>query len=188
MDRSAWLKEKRRLAEERMDTLFAPLYDEKWGIYSNATHQRFIHKFLSLLLQYSTILDAACGTGKYWPLLLEQGHTVVGMDQSQSMLSRAKAKFPTVQVEKLGLQEMLYHEAFEGIICVDAMEFVFPEDWPVVLGNFYRALRAGGYLYFTVELADAHEAQAAFEKGQQMGFPWCTANGRMKVGTTTIQR
>ena len=31
MERAAWLKEKRRRAEERMDTLFAPIYDENWG-------------------------------------------------------------------------------------------------------------------------------------------------------------
>jgi len=171
MDRSVWLKEKRRLAEERMDTLFAPLYDEKWGNYCNATHQLFIQRFLSLFPRPSTILDAACGAGKYWPVLLAKGHTVVGVDQSHGMLSRAKAKFPTVEIEQVGLQEMLFQEAFDGIICVDAMENVFPEDWPVVLRNFYRALRPGGYVYFTVELADAHEIRAAFEKGQQMGLP-----------------
>jgi SAM-dependent methyltransferase len=171
MDRSNWLKEKRRRSEERMDTLFAPLYDEKWGVYGNATHRLFIHKFLSFLPQSSTILDAACGTGKYWPMLLEKGHTVVGIDQSQGMLSRAKAKFPSVPVKKVGLQEMLFEEAFDGIICVDAMEFVSPEDWPVVLRHFYRALRPDGRLYFTVELADVNEIQAAFEKARRMGFP-----------------
>jgi hypothetical protein len=55
MNRSDWLKEKRREAEERYDTLWAPLYGEKWGVYSNATHQQFIQKFLSLLPQPSTI-------------------------------------------------------------------------------------------------------------------------------------
>jgi hypothetical protein len=30
MDRSTWMKEKRRRSEERMDTLFAPIYDENW--------------------------------------------------------------------------------------------------------------------------------------------------------------
>ena len=171
MDRSVWLKEKRRLTEERMDTLFAPLYDEKWGNYSNATHQLFIQKFLNLFPRSSRILDAACGTGKYWPMLLAKGHTIVGIDQSHGMLSRAKAKFPTVEIEKVGLQEMLFQEAFDGIMCVDAMENVFPEDWPVVLHNFHRALKPDGYVYFTVELADANEIRAAFEKGQQMGFP-----------------
>jgi len=44
------------------------------------------------------------------------------------MLLKAQAKHPTVQVEKLGLQEMHFTEAFDGMICVDAMECIFPED------------------------------------------------------------
>jgi len=171
MDRSAWVKEERRLTEERYDTRWAPLYGEKWGLYSNATHQQFLQKLLRLLPRHSTILDAACGAGRYLPTLLEQGHTAVGIDQSQGMLARAKARFPTVQVEHLGLQEMAYHEAFDGVICMDAMEHVFPEDWPLVLGNFYRALKPQGYLYFTVEIADESEVKQAFARGQRLGLP-----------------
>jgi hypothetical protein len=33
MESSAWLKQKRWRAEERMDTLFAPIYDDNWGWY-----------------------------------------------------------------------------------------------------------------------------------------------------------
>ena len=36
-------------------------------------------------------------------------------------------------------------------MCVDAMENVGPEDWPVVLGNLRGALLPGGHLYLTVE-------------------------------------
>jgi len=54
----------------------------------------------------------------------------------------------------MGLQELPYTNLFEGIICIDALEFVPPEDWPPVLNNFHRALKARGNLYFTVELAD----------------------------------
>ena len=171
MDRTDWLIEKRRESEERYDTLWAPLYGEKWGVYSNATHQQFILKFLSLLPQHATILDAACGAGRYMSMLLEKGRTVVGIDQSQGMLSRAKANFPTVRMEKVGLQEMFYHKVFEGAICVDAMEHVFPEDWTLVLSNFHRALKLQGYLYFTVEIADANEVEGAFIRGQQLGLP-----------------
>jgi SAM-dependent methyltransferase len=171
MDRSDWLKEKRREAEERYDTLWAPLYGEKWGVYGNATHRQFIHEFSSLLPQHSTILDAACGAGRYFSMLLEKGYAVVGIDQSQGMLSRAKARFPNVQVEKVGLQEMPYHEAFDGVICMDAMEHVFPEDWPFVLSNFHRALKPRGFLYFTVEIADEDEIEKAFIRGQQSGLP-----------------
>ena len=87
------------------------------------------------------------------------------------MLSRAKAKFPNVQLEKVGLQEMPYHQAFDGVICIDAMEHIFPEDWPLVLGNFYRALKPKGYLYFTVEIAGKDEIEQAFIRGQQSGLP-----------------
>ena len=33
--------------------------------------------------QKSLILDAACRTGSYIPTLLEHGHTVMGIDQSE---------------------------------------------------------------------------------------------------------
>jgi cyclopropane fatty-acyl-phospholipid synthase-like methyltransferase len=104
-------------------------------------------------------------------MLLEKGHRVVGIDQSQGMLSRAKAQFPSLQVEKVGLQELPYHEAFDGVICMDAMEHVFPEDWPLVLSNFHRALKPQGYLYFTVETADENQVEQAFVRGQQLGLP-----------------
>jgi 2-polyprenyl-3-methyl-5-hydroxy-6-metoxy-1,4-benzoquinol methylase len=171
MNRSDWLKVQRREAEERYDTLWAPLYGEKWGIYSNASHQQFIQKFLRLLPPHSTILDAACGAGRYSPILLEAGHTVAGIDQAEGMLSRARAKFPDIRFEKVGLQEMPYQGAFDGIICMDAMEHVCPEDWLLVLTNFHRALRRPGFLYFTVEIAEENEIEQAFIRGEKLGFP-----------------
>jgi ubiquinone/menaquinone biosynthesis C-methylase UbiE len=149
-----------------MNTLFAPIYDQNWGASIAPSHAEFIGKFLAQCPPGCTVLDAACGTGKYWPLILASGRRVSGIDQSQEMLNRAQAKFPDVPVRKLGLQEFSDAGACDALICVDAMENIFPEDWPVVLGNFYRALRPGGLLYFTVELADPDETQAAFEKGQ----------------------
>jgi ubiquinone/menaquinone biosynthesis C-methylase UbiE len=90
------------------------------------------------------------------------------------MLERAKTKFPTVEFEKLGLQEMTYQALFDGAICMDAMENVPPEDWTLVLGNFHRALKPRGYFYFTVETienADETEIQQAFERAQRAGLP-----------------
>ena len=171
MDRSAWIKEKRRRAEERMDTLFAPAYDERWGNYSNDSHRAMLGRFLALCPPAGTILDAACGTGKYWPIILESGRAVRGIDQSQQMLLKASAKFPDVPVEKLGMQELRFAETFDGIICMDAMEFIFPEDWPLVLENFFRALKPNGHLYFTVELIDEAELRAAMDAARAKGLP-----------------
>ena len=174
MDRITWLKEMRRDCEEQYDTRWAPLYGEKWGLYSNTTHLEFLQEFLSLLPAKGMLLDAACGAGRYLPYLLEQGHSILGIDQSQGMLARAKAKFPDVPFEKVGLQEMAYRELFDGAICMDALEHICPEDWAPVLSNFHRALKPNGYLYFTaetIENADEDEIKQAFEKAQRAGLP-----------------
>lgn len=93
MERSEWLKERRHRAEERMDTLFAPIYDDKWGATIDPTHQRFFNRFLDLCLPQGLILDAACGTGKYWPLVLASGRTPFGIDQSGRCLPAPKRNF-----------------------------------------------------------------------------------------------
>lgn len=171
MGRNSWLRQQRRKAEEDYDKIWSPLYGEKWGLYSNASHQEFIQKFLGLLPPSGRILDAACGAGRYMPMLLEKGYQVTGIDQAQGMLDQAGRKYPTVQLEKMGLQEMAYQDQFEGAICMDALEHVCPEDWPVIFHNFHRALKPGGYLYFTVEIASEQEVEEAFRQGQAAGLP-----------------
>ncbi len=171
MDRNTWLKKQRRQTEMDYDTIWAPQYGEKYGLYANTTHLQFIQKLLQLLPHPAIILDAACGAGRYFPPLLESGHTIVGADQSQGMLDRAKTHFPQVRLEKVGLQEMSFEAEFEGAICMDAMENICPEDWPVVLSNFYRAGKSKGFLYFTVEVADEPHVRKAYLQAKKAGLP-----------------
>ena len=170
MYRTTFLAERRRLLEVRYDTLHAASYDEQWGAI-DASHRAFLARFLALCPPGGTILDAACGTGKYWALILESGRAVVGIDQSQQMLAQATAKFPHVRTEKKGLHEIDAIAAFDGIICVDALEFIAPEDWPHVLSRFQRALTSGGHLYITVELCDPAERMEAYQEGLKQGLP-----------------
>lgn len=169
MERSAWLKEVRRRTEEQ-DTLLAPSYDEHWGTIA-PLHQQFFNRFLSLCPPQGHLLDAACGTGKYWALILASGRTVIGIDQSQGMLLRAQEKFPDVPSAKVGLQEMDYQEAFSGAVCIDALEMIGPEDWPPVMSNVYRAIVPKAYFYFTVEITTEQDIQDAFAEGRQLGLP-----------------
>lgn len=170
MNRTDWLREQRRLAEEHEDNIYAPIYDQNWGEI-DPLHERFFSRFLGLCPPRGLVLDAACGTGKYWPMILASGRSVLGIDQSQGMLARAGEKFPEVPVEKVGLQEMSYQDGFDGAVCMDAMEMIPPEDWPRVLGNFYRAIKAGSYLYFTVEITSQEEIDQAFADAQRAGLP-----------------
>jgi cyclopropane fatty-acyl-phospholipid synthase-like methyltransferase len=103
-------------------------------------------------------------------MLLEAGHSVVGIDQSEGMLARARERFPEVRYERIGLQEMDFREAFDGVICIDAMEHVCPEDWPGILRRLREALKPDGVLYFTVDLGGDH-VEEAYERAKAQGLP-----------------
>ena len=49
-------------------------------------------------------------------------------------------------------------------MCVDAMEFMPPEDWPLILARFFQALRSEGWLYLTVEIVPEDEVRSATEE------------------------
>ena len=164
------MAERRRATEERFDTFYSPTYDQE-DIPITPTHRRFVNQVLQRCPREGRILDAACGTGKYFPMVLESGRQVLGIDQSAGMLSVARAKHPDVRTLKMGLQEMDFDAAFDGAICVDAMENVFPEDWPLVLNNLSRAVRPDGPVYFTVETIDEREIETVFAKATAEGLP-----------------
>jgi hypothetical protein len=51
------------------------------------------------------------------------------------------------------------------------MEHVPPEDWPVVLANLVRAVRAGGHIYLTLEEVDDAVIADAAAKAEKAGLP-----------------
>ena len=175
MERAEWLKKMRAQAEALYDHL-APAYWVKFGLYANAAHRQFIEKFIGRLGSQSAILDAGCGAGRYDGMLLEAGHSVLGIDQSGSMLVRAREFFPQecfpgLRYAQMGLQEMDFQARFDGVICIDALEHVCPEDWPGILARFQKALRPGGVLYVTVEVAEWGEVSQAYERAKALGLP-----------------
>ncbi len=170
MDRQAWLRERRQTTEERHDTIHAFTYDDEYGEIS-PEHRRFVTDLLTTCPPGGTVLDAACGTGKFFAMVLEAGRRVVGTDQSTGMLARARARFPAVPLERVGLQELAFEAEFDAVMCIDAMENVPPEDWPRVVGNLRRALRPGGHLYLTVEEVDDQALEEAFADASARGLP-----------------
>jgi 2-polyprenyl-3-methyl-5-hydroxy-6-metoxy-1,4-benzoquinol methylase len=175
VERAEWLRKMRAHAEALYDHL-APAYWVEFGLYANATHREFLDRLLGRLEAGTMVLDAACGAGRYDGILLEAGHDALGIDQSGRMLARArehfpKARFPGLRYAKMGLQEMDFDGEFDGAICIDAMEHVPPEDWPGILARFQKAVRPGGVLYMTVEVAEPEEIRAAYERAQALGLP-----------------
>ena len=153
MDRRAWLEE-RRAAVELAYTQEAPGYENDNYPISDA-HRRFVARVVEACPADGVVLDIPCGTGRYFELVVAQGRHVVGADQSAGMVEQARARGLADSVEQTGLQELAHDAAFDGVLCIDAMEHVPPEDWPRVVGNLGRACRDGGLVYMSLEvLAD----------------------------------
>ena len=148
------MAERRAASVHRFDTIHSPRYDENWGAIS-PSHAAFVARLAGLVRQGGAVLDAACGTGKYWPALLAAGLRVTGVDQSAGMLAQARRKHPEVPSRVLALQDLATLPGrFDGLLCVDALENVAPEDWPVVTAGFAVVLRERAPAYITVELPD----------------------------------
>ena len=179
MDRTRWLAE-RRAAVEQEYTAEGPTYDA----YDPATpvHRRFVSRLIGSVPAGGSVLDAACGTAPYAGMVIEAGLGYVGADQSSGMLDVARAKWPDARFEHVGLQDLAFEGSFDGVMCTDAMENVPPEEWPVVVSAFARALRPGGYLYLTMEEIDRAQIEEAFSTLKSAGSP--TVFGEVIEGDT----
>ncbi len=168
VDRRDWLRERRAAVEASYDA-DAPSYDE--NPYPVETQRRFVERLVATCPPGGMVLDAPCGTGQYFALVAAAGRRVVGIDQSAGMLAQAQARDIAVALHQVGLQELAFEGGFDAAMTVDAMENVFPEDWPAVLANLRRAVRPGGHLYLTVEEVRETVLDEAFADLGARGLP-----------------
>jgi len=166
--RQAWLAERRAAVIADYDDEAAS-YDR--DAYLVPLHRTLVQRLVELTPPDGVILDAPCGTGQYFGIVVDAGRSVVGVDQSAGMLGQARARGLAATLAQVDLQELTYDSAFDGVMTIDAMENVPPEDWPLVLANLRRALRPGGHLYLTVEEVDNAEIDAAFDDAQRLSLP-----------------
>jgi cyclopropane fatty-acyl-phospholipid synthase-like methyltransferase len=152
-ERADWLVERRAAVRAAYDDEAAE-YDQH--PYPNKPQQAWVRRLLATCPAGATVLDAPCGTGRYFPLVADAGHHVVGIDQSAEMLAQARHRGGADELHHVGLQELGFRERFDAIVTIDAMENVGPEDWPTVLTNLRRALKPRGRIYLTVE--EQHDA------------------------------
>jgi cyclopropane fatty-acyl-phospholipid synthase-like methyltransferase len=154
--RRAWIHERRASVVAAYDSE-AATYDRH--PYPNRPQQAWVKRLLAQCPAHGIVLDAPCGTGRYFSLVAAAGQRVVGVDQSANMLAEAERRGIAIDLQHVGLQELTFVERFDAAMTIDAMENVSPEDWPIVLTNLHRALRPGAQLYLTVE--EHHEADFA---------------------------
>ena len=121
MNRSVWLGMIMERKLHRFDNVYPTGYDAGWGAIDR-THASFVSRVVESAPEDGCILDAACGTGRFFPAVLAANRQVVGVDWSEGMLAQAAAKFPEVETHTFSLLELSFDGGFDGVICVDALE------------------------------------------------------------------
>jgi SAM-dependent methyltransferase len=89
--------ERRDLPEADVDAGYAQWADDydNPGNDTIALEQPIVRRLLDDLPD-GAVLDAACGTGRHAAYLAELGRQVIGIDASEAMLARGRAKLPAV--------------------------------------------------------------------------------------------
>jgi cyclopropane fatty-acyl-phospholipid synthase-like methyltransferase len=168
VDRQTWLAQRRAAVVAAYDTE-AATYDD--NPYPADAQREWVTRLLAACPPGSAVLDAPCGTGRYFSMVASAGHRVAGIDQSTGMLAQARARGIGFSLEHVGLQELSSTGEFDAVMTIDAMENIGPEEWPLVLDNLCKAVRPGGLLYLTVEEIAEEEIEAAFERLTGRGLP-----------------
>jgi demethylmenaquinone methyltransferase/2-methoxy-6-polyprenyl-1,4-benzoquinol methylase len=90
------------------------------------------------------VLDVACGTGLVTRALAQRGATVVGLDQSEDMLSRARARAAPRVTFVRGEAERLPFEAgsFDALTFTYLLRYV--DDPAATMRELARVVRPGG--------------------------------------------
>jgi ubiquinone/menaquinone biosynthesis C-methylase UbiE len=168
VDREAWLAARRAAVVATYDAE-APTYDA--NEYPAETQFAWVRRLVDLTPPGGILLDAPCGTGRYFSTIVDAGRSIVGADQSVGMLERARARGLAHSLELVSLQELSFHHEFDAALIVDGMENIPPEDWPLVLSNLRRAVRPGAPLYMTVEEIGDAEIEEALRSLAARGEP-----------------
>ena len=170
------IKEKILAAYEELAEKYSELIEHKPH---NAYYDR--PNTLELLpdVDGKSILDAACGPGKYAEILLTRGATLTGFDMSPRMIELAKERNKSKGiffVHDLSMPfTMLKDDDFDIILCALALHYV--EDWTITIREFHRVLKPGGTLVISIEHPFFEYIYFKSEKYFEVENVQCTWNG-----------
>jgi ubiquinone/menaquinone biosynthesis C-methylase UbiE len=130
-------------------------YDQWASTYDISPNPQIVLEFPDVLgllapIAGETILDAACGTGRYTMAIAEHGAVAIGLDFSTEMLAIARRRMPATEFYAADLMKPLpfVSHRFDAILTAQALKHV--PDLGIVISEFARVLRPGGRLVFSV--------------------------------------
>lgn len=144
------MKEKIAAAYDRL----AKDYEKNVDVFSghNACYERpAMLKLLPSDMKQLTVLDAGCAAGWYTGQLLDRGANVTAVDLSAEMVEACQRRVgDQATVLQCDLSEPLPFEDESFDLIVSSLTLHYIEDWEPTFREFYRVLKAGGSLLFSV--------------------------------------
>lgn len=115
------------------------LYEKGW-----------LDRFLAFLPEQAEILDLGCGSGK--PIadyLIQQGHTLTGVDSSDTMIEMAQHNFPNQTWVLEDMRSVQLGRTFQGILAWDSFFHLTPDDQRQMFTQFSKFAEHGTMLMFS---------------------------------------
>jgi len=119
----------------------AGLYDDKHS---------FVFKFGEEVVQLlapqtgERILDVGCGTGYLTNLIAQAGARVIGIDKSASMIDRAQAVYPDLDLRVMSATNFHFDAPFDAVFSNAVLHWVLEKE--AAVDRMAQALRPGGRL------------------------------------------
>jgi ubiquinone/menaquinone biosynthesis C-methylase UbiE len=180
MDRPTWLAERKAALITAYDDE-AATYDA--DPYPASLHGAWVDRLVATVPEGGLVLDAPCGTGRWFARVVDAGRRVVGVDQSPGMLAQAERTGLAAWTQLGSLEELPFDGDFDAAMAIDGLENVSPEAWPQAARNLARAIKPGASLYVTLEEIDQRVIDAAYEHGLAEGWP--VVHGEIVAGGDT---
>jgi SAM-dependent methyltransferase len=148
-----WGENRERGAEIAYNAI-APAYD---SFTAHHNHGLWLDQFLPKLAAYGIegkrLLDVACGTGKSFIPMLEQGWKVTACDISPAMIAIAREKVgESAAISVADMRDLPTFGDFDLVLCLgDAVNYLLStQELEEALCGMRRNLRPGGLLMFDV--------------------------------------
>ncbi len=110
-------------------------------------------KFVSLLPQHASVLDAGCGSGRDSKAFLEAGFDVTAFDASKEMCRRA-SEYLRHDVLNMRFEDIDFDNKFDGIWACASLLHVSMDKLPDVMKKLYISLKKNGVLYASFKYGD----------------------------------
>ncbi len=126
---------------------FVQYYDRIFPF--NNVQADFFTEYISV---NTSILELGCGTGKLAERLASESKNIIGIDNDETMIVRARKVYPEIEFKAMAVQDIGgLHRSFDLIICTgNVLSYLNDDEMSNLVSNVERMLNSGGYWIFQV--------------------------------------